>query len=74
MLVFCLFRLQEVTPLILEILSNMEWWQQYTASPHPHDMTYFTLLLVKHEADPSLSQAAFSHREFHNSVMGKLAR
>jgi hypothetical protein len=62
--------MQEVTPLILEILSNMEWWQQYTVSPHPRDMTYFTLLLVKRAADPSLRESAFRHREFHNSVMG----
>ncbi|WIA14063.1 hypothetical protein OEZ85_002615 [Tetradesmus obliquus] len=63
--------LQEVTPLILEILCNMEWWQQYVPSPHPRDMAYFTLLLVKRSADPSLGQAAFSHREFGNSVMGR---
>ncbi|WIA14064.1 hypothetical protein OEZ85_002615 [Tetradesmus obliquus] len=65
--------LQEVTPLILEILCNMEWWQQYVPSPHPRDMAYFTLLLVKRSADPSLGQAAFSHREFGNSVMGAWA-
>jgi hypothetical protein len=63
--------MQEVTPLILEILSNMEWWEQYSISPHPRDMTYFTLLLVKRSAAPSLQEGAFKHREFHNSVMGE---
>jgi hypothetical protein len=60
-----------VTPLILEILSNMEWWAQYSVSPHPRDMTYFTLLLVKRSAAPSLQENSFKHREFGNSVMGE---
>lgn len=67
-----LLLLQEVTPFILELFINMDWWSQYHCCPPPGDAPYFTLLLVHKAAAPGVSSSSFRERPFYNSVMGKI--
>eukprot|EP00878_Enallax_costatus_P020405 GHUV01021568.1.p1 GENE.GHUV01021568.1~~GHUV01021568.1.p1 ORF type:complete len:505 (+),score=170.22 GHUV01021568.1:351-1865(+) len=66
--------LQEVTPYILELFINMEWWSHYHCCPAPVDAPYFTLLLIHKSAAGGVSSDSFKERPFYNSVMGRSLR
>jgi len=62
--------LQEVTGRLLCILQALPWWCDYHCSPIPHDLPYFTALLLRKDSVSPEPSTWFEHR-FENSMMGR---
>lgn len=64
--------MQEVTPLIYQLLSSAGWWSGYGASPVPPGTPYFTALLWRRASVRDVSPLA--ELPFENSKCGGVGR